>query len=396
MKPLRIGLATYSMRGGGMETFLLRLGRYLTGKGMEVELATTTEPGAWFDRAGEGGMKAFHVGGWRSGSRMELLRHALRVGRWLRGRDYDALFLNHSLHASGSIGSLGDKTLVVPIFHNDDEAVYDVGCTSAGLWNVAVGVSPKVVEGIRSHAPGRPVELIPYGVEMPSAGMDGKRGPPSAGGVRLIYVGRLDQRQKGVTLLPEILKGCRDRGIECQLEIVGDGSDRPELEAGLRRKGVEDNVRFSGMMPPEGVYARLLGSHALVMPSNYEGLPIALLEALACGCVPVASRLEGITDHAIAEGETGMLAEAGKAEGFVRAIESLASDPGRWKRMSEASRRDAEARFSVEAMGASYRQLIERGQEGAYPARATRRWSLPFAARLLRGWRPPGEAGRER
>ena len=379
-----------------METFLLRLGRYLSGKGMDVELATTIEPGAWFGRAAECGMKAFHVGGWKSGSRLPLLRHSLRVGRWLRSRNYDALFLNHSLHASASIGALKDETLVVPIFHNDDEAVYDVGCINRRLWNVAVGVSPKVVEGVRRHVPGCLAELISYGVEMPAGRIGGNREPPFGGRVRLIYVGRLDQRQKGVLFLPEILKGCKERGIDCEMEIVGDGPDRADLEDGLRRFGVAETARFSGMLPPERVYARLLDSHVMIMPSFFEGLPIALLEALACGCVPVASRLEGITDYAISDGATGMLAAVGDVGGFVRAIGAVALDSGRWKQMSEACRQDAEARFSIEAMGTSYMRLIERGMGGAYPARASRRWSLPIAARLFRGWRPPRERGRER
>jgi hypothetical protein len=115
------------------------------------------------------------------------------------------------------------------------------------------------------------------------------------------------------------------------------------------------------------VYGLLLQSHVLLMPSYFEGLPIALLESLACGCVPVVSRLPGITDTAVEDGKTGMLAEIGNVNAYAAAVASLYNDPARWSRMSRAAHESAGRRFSVDAMGRSYMRLITDALNGRYP-----------------------------
>ena len=387
MKPPRIGLITYAMYGGGMEMFLLRLGKFLAQRGLEVELVTTTEPGPWFARAADFGLAALNIPGWKQGTRVRAVCRAWRVGTWLRRRKYDVVFLNHSPHAGAGIGLLPDKVLVVPIFHNDDEAVYNVGCLSHRRWNIAVGVSPKVVEAVRKRVPDRPVELIPYGIEMPAEECGQKR--PRTGGekLRLIFVGRLDHRQKGVLFLPDILRGCREQGIHLDLTIVGEGPDGSQLAREFSARGLDECVRFAGLLPPERVYACLLESHVLLLPSFYEGLPIALLESLACGCVPVVSRLAGITDYAVEHDVNGITVAVGDVPGFVESIAQLARNPEAWHRMSMAASQTSARRFSVAAMGQAYLKLIESGMKGAYPIPVSRRWRLPVDARLLLGWR---------
>jgi glycosyl transferase family 1 len=117
-----------------------------------------------------------------------------------------------------------------------------------------------------------------------------------------------------------------------------------------------------------------------VMPSFYEGLPIALLESMACGCVPVVSRLPGITDYAVQDGESGVLVKVGDSAGFADAIARLYRDPTAWSRMSDASHIRAQSCFSVQAMGTSYLRLIEEALKGQYP--------LPRSRKLQRAFDP--------
>ena len=101
----------------------------------------------------------------------------------------------------------------------------------------------------------------------------------------------------GVLWLPDIYRACLQRGADCKLTIVGDGPDAQQLRLRLSELGLLERSRFLQGLTHHQVYDLLLEAHVLLMPSFYEGLPIALLESMACGCVPVVSRLPGITDR---------------------------------------------------------------------------------------------------
>ena len=369
----RIAFVTYAMHCGGMEAFLLRLGRYLRQHGCDVEVITTIEPGEWFGRFSELQIKAEHVAGYSQSSPLVPLRHSLRVGSKLAAGKYDVVFLNHARHAQASIARLPENVVAIPILHNDADEIYDVGCGNGDAWNVAVAVSPKVAATARRRVPRRPVIELPYGVDLPAEGLwqrrrsFGKR-------IELMFLGRLEHTQKGVFWLPDIFKACLDRGIDAALTIVGDGPDAQELQRRFSDYGLQDRIRHLKGLTPEVIYGLLVEAHILLMPSNYEGLPIALLESLACGCVPVASRLPGITDAAVEDGKTGMLVDVGDVSGFATAVATLFSDPARWSQMSSAGHDRACRSFSVEAMGASYLQLVTDALNGHYPLPRPRRY----------------------
>ncbi len=150
--------------------------------------------------------------------------------------------------------------------------------------------------------------------------------------------------------------------------------------------GLLERTRFLEGLTHHQVYRLLLDSHVLLMPSLYEGLPIALLESLACGCAPVVSRLPGITDYAISEGESGLLVDVGDTAGFGSAVASLHQDPALWSRMSRTAHASAQSRFSVQAMGKSYLRLIEEALEGRYPLPRSRRFQRTFDPAVF-SWR---------
>jgi len=376
---------TYSMYCGGMEAVLLRLGRYLRQQGCDVEAITTVEPGEWFGRLSELQIKAHHVAGYSASNFLVPLLHSLRVGSKLADGKYDVVFLNHTRHAQASIARLPENVVVIPVLHNDAAEIYDVGCGNQDAWNVAVGVSPKVVATARRRVPHRPVMEISSGVELPGAALWQRR---RAFGkhIELIFVGRLEHAQKGVLWLPEIYQACLDRGVDATLTIVGDGPDSEELQRKLSDYGLQDRTRHLKGLTPDQVYSRLLDAHILLMPSHSEGLPIVLLESQACGCVPVVSRLPGITDAAAEDGKTALLVEVGDVAGFAAAVASLYSDPARWSHMSSAGHERVGREFSVEAMGRSYLQLITDALNGRYPLPRPRKHQRSVDLRLF-SWR---------
>ena len=384
-KPTRIALVAYAMHCGGMESFLLRLGGYLRDQGYEVELITTLEPGEWFDRLAEVGVPAHHVAGYRRSGPFNPLQHTRRVSARIREGKYNLILLNHSRHAQAGLARLPDDVLAIPILHNDNEEIYRVGCGNPEAWNVAVAVSPKVASTAQRRRSSRPVLEITSGVELPDAAQwHGRRGWSTP--LELIFIGRLDHGQKGVLWLPDIYRASLQRGVDCRLTIVGDGPDAQQLRRRLSEVGLLDLTRFLQGLTHHQVYDLLLDAHVLLMPSFYEGLPIALLESMACGCVPVVSRLPGITDHAIQDGESGLLVEIGDTDGFANAVATLYQNPTQWSRMSDAAHIRAQSCFSVQAMGRSYLRLIEEALQGQYPLPRSRKFQRAFDPTVF-SWR---------
>ena len=386
----RIAFVTYAMHCGGMETVLLRLGRYLQQQGCPVEVLTTVEPGEWFGRWSELHIPAQHVSPPPENSLLAPLRHGRRVISKLIEGNFDVVFLHHSVHAQAAMARLPDNVIVIPVLHNDEESIYQVGCGNSDAWNVVVAVSPRVAATARQRVPGRPVIEISSGVELPTTSAL-KRRQSLGRRLELIFVGRIEHGQKGVLWLPDILKACREQGIDAGLTIIGHGPDEARLRQTLADYGVAKEVQHLKGLTPAQVYTRLLDAHILLMPSRYEGLPIALLESQACGCVPVASWLRGITDRVVIQGETGMLVEPASAPAFIDAIGTLYHDPALWTRMSDAGRARIEAHFSVQTMGENYLRLIDDAMNGGYPLPRKRRYQPVAALRSipLREFLPP-------
>jgi glycosyltransferase involved in cell wall biosynthesis len=393
MSPPRVALVTYALRGGGMETMLLRLGAWLRAHDVDARIVTTVEPGDWFPRAKAAGIPAEHVHGAQSAAPFAPIAHARRMIRHLSS--YDVVFLNHAAHVQAALGQLPGRVVAIPVLHNDMEVIYRVGCANPGAWNAAVAVSPRVAQGARERVGGRPVLPILNGVEIPSAGANRTRRP---GPVRLVYAGRLWHEQKGVLFLPPILTGCVARGLDVTLDVLGDGPDRQALERAFRDAGVSGRVRLHGMVAPGDVLEAFLRSDVLLMPSFFEGLPVTLLEAQACGCVPVASLLPGITDLVVKTGISGELAPIGDIPGFVEAVARATSAESAWAARSHAAHASVRDHFSIDAMGASYLTLIHDSLAGRHPLPRSRQQGAPFLPQLFdwKDYLPPGlrRAGR--
>jgi glycosyltransferase involved in cell wall biosynthesis len=141
-----------------------------------------------------------------------------------------------------------------------------------------------------------------------------RRASSRSGTFSIVTVGSLENLCKGPDVLLEALAGCVARGLDVSLTLVGDGRHRPELEARSHALGLDGRVRFAGEVTAGAAVRRELDAADLfVLPSRAEGLPRALIEAMARGLPCLASRVGGIpellTDDAlVAAGDAGALA----------------------------------------------------------------------------------------
>ncbi|MBI2625988.1 MAG: glycosyltransferase family 4 protein [Candidatus Nealsonbacteria bacterium] len=110
-----------------------------------------------------------------------------------------------------------------------------------------------------------------------------------------------------------------------KLLVIGDGSERNNLERLTKELNLEDKVKFVGQIPPEGIPEYLAMADCFVLPSLKEGFGIAVLEAMAAGVPVVASRVGGILDI-VEDKKTGLLVEPGNVEDISQSIQRIFQD----------------------------------------------------------------------
>jgi glycosyltransferase involved in cell wall biosynthesis len=166
---------------------------------------------------------------------------------------------------------------------------------------------------------------------------------------RLLCVARLVIK-KGVGTLIEACRLLRDRGVALECEIVGEGPLRRKLEAQVREAGLGDRVRFSGPATQLAVRERYAAAHFFVLPciiapdGDRDGLPIAILEALACGLPVISTPVAGIPE-VLRHGANALLVPPGDPPALAEAVARLLSDPLLYHRLAANARVSVEPRF---------------------------------------------------
>jgi glycosyltransferase involved in cell wall biosynthesis len=195
----------------------------------------------------------------------------------------------------------------------------------------------------------------------------------------VLSLGRLEDSSKGILQLPQIL----DRGIAelATLTIAGDGPDRRRLEA--KCAAARLHPHWLGMVPPNGL-AEVYGRHAIFLfPSRFEGMGLALAEAMASGLVPLAARIRGVTDTIIEDGTSGFLFDQRDARTARAHLLQLLQDPERVERMRQAASVRARRLFALDGMANAYRSVLQSAIECHVEVRCLpiARWSIPYRMR---------------
>jgi colanic acid/amylovoran biosynthesis glycosyltransferase len=208
-----------------------------------------------------------------------------------------------------------------------------------------------------------PVHIVRCGID-PTAYAYRPRGPRPRGPVWALCVASL-QEYKGHRVLLEALADGGPPPLErVHLELIGEGPLRRPLEELAHRLGIGARVSFRGGLPEPEVTAALEGADLFVLPSvvagngQMEGVPVALMEALACGLPTVATRLSGVPEL-VRDGRTGLLAEPGDVRGLREALSQTLADPPAARERAEAGRRLVESEFELRASARRLAHLFD-------------------------------------
>ena len=165
-----------------------------------------------------------------------------------------------------------------------------------------------------------------------------------AGKKILHYVGRFVPL-KNLPMLIEAFRIVRQARDDAALVLVGEGALEGQIREQVGQAGLADAVTFLGHQPQRRLPALYAASDVVLLSSSFDNSPNCVLEANACERPVVATRVGGVPRY-VTEGENGLLADGGDAQGFARAILDLLADPARAREMGLAGRRRVLERHS--------------------------------------------------
>lgn len=177
------------------------------------------------------------------------------------------------------------------------------------------------------------------------------------GRFRVVCVGRL-VAVKGQLLLLEAIAELRHDGRDVDLELVGGGPLRAELEAAARRLGIGERVEIAGALGHPKVLERVRDADVFCLPSFAEGVPMVLMEAMALGVPVLSTRVMGIPEL-VHDGVSGLLVAPGSRDELVAALRRLIEDRALRDALGAAGRRRVEADYALARSAAELRALFE-------------------------------------
>ncbi len=350
----------------GAEQVVLALARCGRARGEEVIVGALHDPGRpapeILTRARDEGLPTYAL---RCRGRFDPGAEG-RLRAFLRGEGVEILHThNYKSDVIGGTAAGGTGVSLVATVHGYTAVSFPVRCYERldrfflpRRFDRIIAVS----EGIGAFFPAERRRLIPNGIDLRRFVPDERRRVEARRRWGIVdkafvigTVGRLSREKNQRLLLDAAGRLRRDIPGLCVL-IAGDGPAEEDLKAVCRRRGLEDRVRFVGRLPEAlDAYAAM---DVFVLPSLTEGIPLALLEAMACRRAVAATRVGGVPS-VVEDGRTGMLVDSGDAEALAGCLLELAHSEGLRRRLGGSARKEVEARFSLEAMCRAYWEVYE-------------------------------------
>ena len=286
---------------------------------------------------------------------------------------------NFDFDMACAIPSLSPAVRAALVVHCDDPVYYNFVADHGNLFDAIVCVSEFLAEKLRAaHASlSERIFHIPFGVAVPARlpERNKRAGEP----LEVAYCGRITFHQKRVEDLAGVIIRCQEESVAARFHIAGTGADERDFFERIRGPLAAGTARRLGFLPNADVLRLLERSDVLLMTSDFEGLPVILLEAMSRGCVPIVTRIKSGMTELVRHGENGFLLPVGDIGAFVSALKTLSAEPERLKRLRQAAYERVRDCFTLERAAADYRKLFESlmNDEVRWPALRTGKAIVP-------------------
>jgi glycosyltransferase involved in cell wall biosynthesis len=284
-----------------------------------------------------------------------------------------------------------ERLRVVGWCHSDNPYDYTYLSYYEPIIQRYVAVSQRCLGQLRSRLPTRAAQMdhLPYGVHVPpETPRPALRGRP----IRLVYAGRMEQFNKRVFDLVKLGTLLDRRGIWFELRLVGDGPQVAELRERIAAATAQlanpaNTIRWEPPVPHEAMPAVWSWADASLLASGYEGFSISMIESMACGCIPVVSRVQSGVADIVRERRNGLTFPVDDLETAADCVQWLAQHPAELPAMSRAARQAADETSGYERFAARALAIMDEAARG--PARA---WPSSRPAHMNTAGAPTGAA----
>ncbi|MES1217893.1 MAG: glycosyltransferase [Bacteroidota bacterium] len=237
-----------------------------------------------------------------------------------------------------------------------DDRHFEIAKRYEFLIDVFISHNPAYAEWFREQFPerGKDTFYVPYGIKLlPVQRMENKDKP-----LNIVWLARLVEH-KGIKYVPVIDQLLKERGIQVNWTIIGDG---PEKEPTIKSVAARDNFSFHTPADYKGVADLLKKQDLYILPSRLDGLPVALIEAMSVGCVPVISEFNPGMKKIVTE-DIGFVLPVGDVEKFADAVITLHANRNLLEQMSVLCRTKISREYDVNNQAAEYFNLFKRYKE---------------------------------
>ena len=175
--------------------------------------------------------------------------------------------------------------------------------------------------------------------------------------LKVIYAGRLVKEAKQVLKLTKAFCDASKVNSNLDFSIYGDGDKEQSIKALIKDQKASKNVMLFKALPPSQIINKMQEHHVFTLMSDYEGMPIALMEAMACGLVPVCYVGEGGVDEIIEHGVNGFIVK-NRGEDYQEKLQLLVNDRSLWETMSKNARATIQQKYSSKIIHQKWYELL--------------------------------------
>ena len=353
----RVVFCSPSWSVSGVNTFVEELGRQLVQRGFDVSILFTTMDSVRLPDQHLPNLPYHYL----SNLTLEEPDRREKILSYLKSQEPLVVIPNFDYVASSITPILPDHIRILGILHSDQDEHYLHAYRMGHYWDRIITVSSTIRRRLLNINPGlaAKTELIRYGIPIGPVNQKELARQRNSNPIRLVYTGRLVQQQKRILDFVE-LAGCLDRReIDFRLTIIGEGEDQAELTSRMQTFIARGQVRLPGRLSRADVYRELKRHHAFCLLSDYEGLPLSMLEAMATECVPVVTKIESGISEILTHYRNAMLSPMRNVEAMADNVQLLHDDILLRKRLGMRARTTLfRHRLTIEQMADAYARIL--------------------------------------
>ena len=354
----RVVFATPTWQISGVNTFIETLVRELNKRDFEASILFTTPYAMTLDKSllPDVPTKILTT---RQNLRPRQLRKLLKSHLEMMA---PCVFMpNYDFAASGVSPSLPDNVSTLGVLHSDDPAHYVHGYRMGPYWDGIVSVSQFIHDNLMSLNPtfADRSSVIHYGIEDAGEMINPKRQPSEK--LKIVYTGRIVQEQKRIMDFVEVVNRLSQHANRFEFSFVGDGDEMDDFRERMQPHIKSGMVKILGRAKPSQIPALLRQAHVFALTSEFEGLPLSLLESLSAGLVPVVTEIKSGITEILSHEQNSMLSSVGDADAMAANLLKLADNPDMFERLSNASRTTLfDKKLTAGDMANQYAEILDR------------------------------------